>query len=69
MVKPVLLTMNDPVSQIQKKENRRMLLWFLLAIAVALLPWFLLAGDQFSGKETVKTSEPAKECHRGAHRL
>ena len=46
-----------------------MLLWFLLAIAVALLPWFLLAGDQFSGKETVKTSEPAKECHRGAHRL
>jgi hypothetical protein len=59
--------MNDFVSQTRKKENRRMLLWFLLALAVALLPWFLLAQDQLPNNEVVKGSEPAKECHWGIH--
>jgi hypothetical protein len=27
----------------EQKTNRRMLIWFLITLLIALLPWFLLA--------------------------
>jgi hypothetical protein len=27
----------------QRKENRKMLIWFIVALIVALLPWLLLS--------------------------
>jgi hypothetical protein len=32
----------DETYQEQKKENRKFLIWFLIAIAIAVLPWFFL---------------------------
>jgi hypothetical protein len=29
----------------EKKSNRRLWLWFLLALLIALLPWLVLAQD------------------------
>jgi hypothetical protein len=35
------VTMNETYHN-QKKENRKFLVWFLIAVAVAVLPWLFL---------------------------
>jgi predicted nucleic acid-binding Zn ribbon protein len=33
----------DNTVQDQKKENRKFLIWFLIAVLIALLPWLFIA--------------------------
>lgn len=37
-----LISLMNETYQDQKKENRKFLVWFLIAVAVAILPWFFL---------------------------
>ena len=51
--------MDEPVYRIDRNQNRKMLMWFILALLIALLPWLLLADDQFAGStvdSNVKTN-------------
>jgi uncharacterized membrane protein len=58
--------MNEPV-QMHKKENRKLLLWFFIALLIAILPWFLLASSENPGKRDVVTESSkevsTKKCH------
>ena len=51
--------MNEP-ARAHKKENRKLLLWFFIALVIAILPWFLLASSQNPRKGDVVT-ESGKE--------
>lgn len=38
-------------SDSEKKHNKKMLIWFLISLAIAILPWFLLANDEASTRK------------------
>ena len=46
-------TMDEPVYRIDRKHHRKMLIWFLVALLIAILPWLLLAQDQFESQAVV----------------
>jgi ABC-type uncharacterized transport system permease subunit len=52
--------MIEPVYRIDKRQNKKMLWWFLIALVIAILPWFLLAEDQFGEKGVVNTENSEK---------
>jgi hypothetical protein len=59
--------MNEPATS-SRKENRRMLLWFLIALLIALMPWFLLAQDQNKAGSKVGKAPQVQEV-KGCKRV
>lgn len=65
--------MNEPVYRIDKKHNRKMLIWFLVCLLIAILPWLLLAQNQFDEKSVVdregkdkRESTSARLCEKAS---
>jgi hypothetical protein len=60
--------MQEPVLNSERNSNRKMLLWFLIAIVIALLPWLIVAqATPDSGSESRKnaaTEKPAVSASR-----
>ena len=61
--------MDEPVYRIDKKQNRKMLMWFLIALFIAILPWFLIAQDQREEKACENSraeKAPVRSCPHAA---
>jgi hypothetical protein len=48
--------MHEPVIHAKKNENRKMLIWFLIALLIAILPWILIARETRPSDEVVNNS-------------
>jgi hypothetical protein len=60
--------MQEPVLNPERNSNRKMLLWFLIAILIALLPWLIVAQatpDSVSeSQKKAATEKPAVTASR-----
>lgn len=46
--------MDEPVYRIERNQHQKMLIWFFVGLLIAILPWILLAQDQFDVNAVVK---------------